>query len=54
MDGLSIVQDWVLVLGLASRGLALGCHLITNDEATWWWVISSLVHALTHCVPLVV
>ena len=34
--------------------MALGSHLITNNDAAWRWVISSLVYALTHCVSLVV
>lgn len=33
--------------------MVLGSHLITNNDAAWWWVISSLVYALTHCVSLV-
>jgi hypothetical protein len=43
-----------LVLGFALRGMALGSHLITNDIAMWWRVVSSLMCALTCCVPLVV
>jgi hypothetical protein len=53
-DGLSTVQDWVLVPGLALRGMAPDSHLITNDDAVWRWVILSFVHALTRCAPLVV
>ena len=34
--------------------MAPGSHLITNDDAACWRVISSLVHALTRYVPLVV
>jgi hypothetical protein len=33
--------------------MALGSHLITDDDDVWQWVISTLVYALTHCVPLV-
>jgi hypothetical protein len=54
IDGLSTMRDWALVLGLALRGMALGSHLITNDDAAWRRVISSLMYALTHCVLLVV
>ena len=54
MNGLSIVQDWVLVLGLALRDVAPGSHLITNDDNTWRWVISSFMRALTCCTSLVV
>ena len=50
VDSLSAMQGWTLVLGLALRGVALGSHLITNNDA-WRWMISSLVRALTCCVP---
>ena len=54
IGGLSTMRDRTLVLGLALRGVAPGSDLITDDHATWWQVISQLVHALTHCVLLVV
>ena len=52
--GSSTVQDLVLALGLALLGVAPNSHLITNDIVVWRWVISSFMHALTRCVPLVV
>ena len=54
MDGLCAMQDLTLVLGSALRGVAPGSHLITNDDAAWWRVISYLKRALTRCAPLVV
>ena len=45
--------DWTLVSGMPLRGVAPGSRLITNDIATWQWVILSFVRALTHCAPLV-
>ena len=53
MDGLSTVQDWVLVLGLALRDVMPGSHVSTNDDAMGRRVISSFVRALTCCAPLV-
>jgi hypothetical protein len=52
-DGLSALRDWALVPGLALCGVAPCSHLITNDDTAWRRVISSLMHALTCCVPLV-
>ena len=54
MDGLSAMRDRTLVLGSALRGVAPGSHLIVDDDDAWWLMISSLMHALTRCVPLVV
>ena len=45
-------QDWILVLGLALHGATPVSHLIIGDDAAWWQVVSPLVHALVHCVPL--
>ena len=35
------------------HGVALGNHLITDDDVAWRRVILELVCALTHCAPLV-
>ena len=44
--------DRTLVSVLSLHGVASGGHLIANDDAAWRWVTSSLVRALTSCVPL--
>jgi hypothetical protein len=47
VGGSSIVQVLVLAPGLALRGMALGSHLINNDNAAWRWVVSLFTRALT-------
>ena len=46
------MQDLVLALGLALRGVASGNHLINSDDATWHRMISSFTCALTRFAPL--
>ena len=48
------MRDLTLVPGLALQGVALGSHLIIDDNDVWRRVISSLVRALTYYILLVV
>ena len=47
------MRGLTLVLGLALQGMVLDSHLITNDNAAWWRMVSSLMCALICRVPLV-
>ena len=43
-------QDWILVLGLALRGVTSDSHLISGDGTAWRLAVLSLMRALAHCV----
>ena len=49
--GLSMNQDWLLILGLALHGVVLASGLVTNDDAMGWQVVLLLMHILARGIP---